>query len=269
MKYFLMLIILTSKLTFSQGNEFNWQKITEGVSYTNTEPTVNQNITLCLGGWTVKKEWVETWAENLYQAKLKEQAFGHLYAIKGPDQVFYDSLEIDMIAVVNHFIAVFKRAYELNHAVEIIVIAHSSGSFVAHNFFLHLFKTLPADSKIRKRIRYFNLDGDSGTGHSEIELTENIATNLAKIYAVAAFDKSANIFSPNQNAMLAIDSAFADKSKYIEVLFENTGCTGKWCVHELLINMQPYNPESFDLEKDYNEINSSHPVCTEYLSIER
>jgi hypothetical protein len=149
------------------------------------------------------------------------------------------------------------------------VVAHSSGAYVAHEFFQFLFSldNLNEFSNLKNRIIYFNLDG--GTGVSDFEWTqiENLKIHLFKaIYGVYAFDEQSQISSPNKEEMLEIGKMGANCFS-LEIAFENSKCLNKWCVHETLIIEKPHNVNSFDLEKDYTLFSNDRKVCTKYFRV--
>jgi hypothetical protein len=231
-----------------------FEEIAKGIGYVLIDST-QQNTLICFGGWSTQKVWVENWAQEINNAKpslhLKD-----IYAVKGPDDVFYKDDEIT-----------FDNLYAslINHSKnnKVIILAHSSGSFVAHSFFHYLDKNKA--SQLLNRIEYYNLDGAIGSDIPKTTITSRIALQLNTIYAVYALEEQQNIMSPNAEEMKKMVLLYPQKVSIIEIRSNNSGCLDPWCVHELLINTFPHNKNGFDLEKDYLLLNEEHPVTTQYL----
>jgi len=251
-------------VTFAQ-TEFNWIKLGNGVEFTQTQNSGN-DIFIGFGGWSVKQENNNIWCENLYSAKLNELGIKYLFSVKGPDTPCYLEKETDNLTLARKLIELISD--NKSDIKRIIIAAHSSGSFVAHQLFQILYGQNKIDTLdiTTDKIVYFNLDGGIGSKDCGFELDSTVVSKLSRIFAVYAFDKTRNIYSPNYYDMIELGMLYHPKSKTIEIDASESLCKGKWCIHDVLINKKPHNPESFDLIKDYNTFDEKHSVQTDYLN---
>lgn len=264
--FVLVTFILLSFNSLSQQEDYFWVKLGNGVQYSVTNNKEGNNIFIGIGGWNAREEWVNNWLEQLYSAKLKKLKVQHLFSVKGPDDACYKDKEINLNGLADYIQNILKSNYFQD---EVIIAAHSSGSFVAHELFKILYGNdgIANDSNYYNKINYFNLDGGIGSERCGTELTNDLAQKLNKIYAVAVFDSISGIHSQNLESMEKAVEIFGNKSELIIIKEFNTGCFTPWCLHDAVINKKPHNPEKFDLEKDYGIINSDHPVQTDYLDV--
>ena len=240
-----------------------WQQVSHGISYTQPENNSNRDILICFAGWSVKQAWAENWAMKLWEAKLKDKGIGNLYAVKGPRDVFFESSEMATDSLGLHLQNLVIANKEMG-SVNIFVVAHSSGSFVAHRFFSVLHAN-PVWQDLLGKITYYNLDGAISSATPGTTLTKALSDQLKEIFAVYAYEETEKITSPNKNDMQKMVLLYPEKVTAIELKSSNSGCKDPWCVHDLLINAMPHDPNGFDLEKDYNEINELHPVNVHYF----
>ncbi|MFD1316122.1 hypothetical protein [Namhaeicola litoreus] len=250
----LLFCFYSTFFSFAQENNQNFESISKGIGYHLIDST-QQNTLICFGGWSTQKAWVENWAQEINKAKSSLQ-LKEMYAVKGPDDVYYKDDEIALHSLTNHL-----RSGTINN--KIIVLAHSSGSFVAHKFFHDLAENKATE--LLNKIEYYNLDGAIGSDTPKTTITSNIAGQLHAIYAVYAIEDQSNQRSPNTEEMKKMVLLYPDKVSSIVLRSKNSGCIDPWCVHEILINAVPYNKNGFDLENDYLQLNEEHPVTTQYL----
>jgi len=240
-----------------------WEYVSHGITYTVPEKNTNRDILICFAGWSVEQAWSENWAIKLWEAKLKDKGIGNLYAVKGPKDVLFESSEIATDSLAMHLKNLLKEIERMD-SLKIVVVAHSSGSFVAHHFF-SILNTNPVWQHILGKITYYNLDGAISSATPGTTLTKTLSNQLKEIFAVYAFDETEKIASPNKNEMQKMVLLYPEKVTAIELKSNNSGCKDAWCVHDLLINAKPHDPNGFDLEKDYFEINEQHPVNVQYF----
>ncbi len=263
MKYTIIFFIGLNFFSLNAQTNLKWLDVLPGISYLNTE-TIGENIFIGYGGWSAKPEAVKFWCEKLFYANLQNLKVNKVFAVKGPDSPCYDEREIADSLLAIKLLDICKN----ENITNIIIAAHSSGSFVAHHFFQYLFGTTNLDSLgiIKNKIIYFNLDGGIGSGECGFPIDENIASKLNSIYAVYAYDSTTNKYSSNYETMILLSKKFTN-SYEIRLDVSDCGCTGKWCIHDALIIKKPYNPEKFDLVNDYGGINDERPVQSDYLNV--
>lgn len=261
-KTLLLVLILNSIYVYGQAS-LKWEKLFAGIEYSNTGEKGN-NIFIGYGGWSTKPNEVKFWCEKLFDAELSKLGVAKIFAIKGPDSPCYEEKEIADSLLALNLIDICSREKVQN----IIIAAHSSGAFVAHNLFQYLFGKADMDVSelLKNKIIYFNLDGGIGSYDCGAPLDSNIAFKLNRIFAVYAYDSLSNKYSSNYETMILLGHKFTN-SEEIKIDVSGCGCVGKWCLHDALITKLPYNSEKFDLVNDYGGINDKHPVQTDYLRV--
>ena len=67
--------------------------------------------------------------------------------------------------------------------------------------------------------------------------------------------------------MMALGARYASAGGVLEVNAARSGCAAgaKWCLHDALVTERPHNPETFDLEKDYQGFLPDRPAAVAYL----
>ena len=141
----------------------------------------------------------------------------------------------------------------------IIIVAHSSGTYVAHELLGQL--TRHGDTGVLARIGYANLDG-GGSG-----LTDGIIESLHAMTFTYAHDPTLSSgLSENNSTAKALGQAYAPKATTFEVTVPGTGCASGygWCLHDVLVTHRPHDPHHYDLADDYTDFDG-RPVTTEYL----
>ncbi len=231
----------------------SWGELGFGVSYLNTGSSVGNDIFIGYAGWTVRQSWTQKWVTELYRARLAELGIRHLYSVKGPRDPEYNAREIANSALGNHLLEIAESAQRF------IIVAHSSGSYVAHELLQQLYESGKDQGQTAGKIIYYNLDGGA-TG-----LRQNIVNQLAAMYCVyvdGRLGRSANALEMEQLAQL-----YAPKAKVVRIEGNLSGCNSgaRWCLHDVLINQKPYNPSTFNLFRDYSLLNENHPVTVDYL----
>ena len=240
-------------VTNSKQIQGSWTNIGAGVQYVKTGNSLGNEIFIGYAGYSVQQTWANTWVKAMYERRLWELGIGHLYSVKGPKDSTYSGLEIGNSSLSTDLLNIASQAKR------IIIVAHSSGSFVAHELLEQLYNSGKDKGETESKILYYNLDG----GRSG--LNSNIVNKLAKMYCVYVSGSKGN--SANTNTMKQLGSSYGNKAQSLAIDGSSSGCANgaKWCLHDVLINKKPYNSHTFDLKNDYGSINSSHPVNVEYL----
>jgi hypothetical protein len=228
----------------------DWTPIGLGVSY--QQVNTGHAILIVYGGYSAKLTYSAGWATELVDAKLGAVDVGHIYAVKGPADAGYAAREIGNSKLRAHLATLPTDA-------PIYIVAHSSGSFVAHELLQQLYAT--GNTAVLARIAYANLDGGSSG------LNVNIVAALDKISFVYAQDPTLSSgMSQNTSSAVAMGMTYAMYGSAFKVVVPHTGCANGagWCLHDVLITHRPHNAQSYDLARDYTDF-VNRPVTTEYL----
>jgi len=225
-----------------------WTLVGTGVAY--EQVNTGKAIVIAYGGYTARLTDSASWATELVDAKLGAEDVGNIFAVRGPADADYSGREIAN-SKLRHLLAT------LDDATPIYVVAHSSGSYVAHELFEQLDNA--GDTATLARIEYHDLDG-GGTG-----LTSSIIGELGSVQFVYAHDPVAG-YSHNASFEKQLAADYAPKSTAFEVSVDSTGCnTGAtWCLHDVLVTHRPHDPTTYDLALDYTDF-TDRPVTDDYF----
>lgn len=233
-----------------KADGLEWTSIGNGVVYQRVN--AGDGIVIAYGGYTARLVHSTAWASELVDARLGAAGVGHIYAVKGPAQASYAAREIGNSKLRAHLATLGSDA-------PVYVVAHSSGSFVAHELLQQLHAAGHTDTLAR--IAYANLDG-GGSG-----LSQAIAGELGALELVYAKDPTlARGLSQNSSTAIALGVAYASHATTFAVTIPDTGCASGagWCLHDVVITHRPHNPNMFDVARDYSDF-EGRPVTTEYL----
>lgn len=228
----------------------DWTTVGNGVAY--RQVNTGTGVLIAYGGYSAQLAYSAAWSEELVDAKLGGAGVGHIYAVKGPQDASYSAREIGNTKLRAHLKALAGADGP------IYIVAHSSGSYVAHELFGQAHAA--GDTAFLARISYANLDG-GGTG-----LSNQIVAELGAASFVYARDPAKGR-SQNAGTAIALAAAYVMQgATQFEVTVENTGCASGagWCLHDVVITHRPHNPNSYDLARDYTDF-VNRPVTTEYL----
>ncbi|MFO0635094.1 MAG: hypothetical protein U0168_19795 [Nannocystaceae bacterium] len=197
----------------------------------------------------------QSWARELWLARLRELGVRYVWAVQGPATVGYVDLEIG-----NSLIAA-KLGEVLDEQSKVIVAAHSSGSYVAHELLGQLQAGLDGNGITADKLIYFNLDG--GTAG----LDDAAVQRLHRAYFVSVYDHDTGTAAPNRDAMLYLDAQWHAKGGYLELEGNGSGCNAgaPWCLHMVVINTLPHDPGGSDVI-DYYDF-AGRPVVTAYVDM--
>lgn len=234
-----------------------WETIGAGVSYKKV-PSGGDDIVIVYGGYTAQDVFSQRWADELVRDKLGDAGVGHIYAVKGPNQSGYANREIGN----THLTAHLAQGSRAANASRIIVIAHSSGTYVATELLQQVNNSAPSTLA---KVSLFNLDGGG--------LDASLVKKMHRTYFVYAYDSKIGRYSHNASGMQSLASEFASEGGGIKVNANGSGCSasaagGLWCMHDTLINTKPHNPVMYDLLDDYTDFSTSgRRVVTSYLDV--
>lgn len=227
----------------------DWAVIGTGVIY--QQVNVGTAVVIAYGGYTARLTDSAAWATELVDERLGAAGVGHVFAVRGPADASYSAREIANTKLRAHLATFYDGTSP------IYVVAHSSGSYVAHELFEQLANI--GDTATLARIDYHDLDG-GGTG-----LTPSIVDELGSVQFVYAHDPAAG-YSHNASFEQSLAAEYAPNATGFEVTVDSTGCnTGAtWCLHDVLVTHRPHDPASYDLALDYTDF-TGRPVTDDYF----
>ena len=228
-----------------------WTGVGYGVEYQRVN--TGNAILIAYGGYSAHLSYSAGWATELVDAKLGALGVGQIYAVLGPQDPGYDAKEIGNSKLRAHLATIDDGQSA------IYVVAHSSGTYVAHELLGQMFRAGSSDTLAR--MAYANLDG-GGSG-----LTTEIVDDLrAMTFAYAHDPTLSSGYSENYTSARSLGQAYAPHATTFEVSVPNTGCADDagWCLHDVLITHRPHNAYHYDLADDYTDFNGRPPTI-EYI----
>ena len=226
-----------------------WTGIGYGVEY--QQVNTGTAIVIAYGGYTAHLSYSAAWANELVDAKLGGEGVGHIYAVQGPRDASYAAKEIGNSKLRAHLATIDDGVSP------IYIVAHSSGTFVAHELLDQLFAH--DQTGVLARISYWNLDG-GGSG-----LTDDVVAGLHRITFTYAHDPTLSSgYSENNATARALAEEYGTTP--FEVTVSHSGCANGagWCLHDVLITHRPHNSTSYDLADDYTDF-ANRPITVEYF----
>ena len=222
-----------------------WSPVSFGV--TTMDTGAGNDIVIAYGGYTATDQDSQAWVTQMTTVRLAQLGVGHLYAVRGPKDADYASREIGNSELAA---ALATQAAAASH---VIVIAHSSGGFVADELFTF------ASASVLSKIAYFNLDGGSWA------LTNAMVGSMRGVYFCNAHDSVAGD-SENTSSDQSLHAEFA-ASHLFTVDADGSGCDvgAGWCLHDTLIINHPHDPTTYDLALDYTDFTGGRQVVTSYI----
>ncbi|XP_046560380.1 uncharacterized protein LOC124269419 [Haliotis rubra] len=209
---------------------YGWTPLGIGVAY--EDYGFGKNVLLCYGGYGVTDTVARDWADRLVtHSDLKGLAVGKVYAVKGPQDSLYNAKEISNSKLVQHLLTHQRPGF-------VAVVAHSSGAFVANEFFSQLAAN-DINRQFDQKIFYYNLDGAGGPYGNALSM-------LRKEYFVYA--RMGSVFSMNANSM----KSHGRGDQLIELDGSESHCQNSRCLHDVMIIHHPWSPTYFDVGRDYS-----------------
>ncbi len=221
-----------------------------GVKYEALGGMSNNKVAIVYGGFGASDAASSAWANELAQAHFLEQEYAHLFSVRGPATVAYDNKEIGNSKIVARLVALA----EVEGPVELTVIAHSSGGFVANELFAQIMRRRSA-GELDISLEYYNLDG-AGLRTSIDEFA-----GYCPVYSRSAFGRSHNASLMDSEGNRA---EAAGRGEALEVDASESGCRSTWCLHDALITSRPHRPGGLDVAHDYTDF-ATRSVVSSYL----
>jgi hypothetical protein len=227
------------------GHPGAWSSVSFGI--TESDTGVGNDILVAYGGYTATDHDAQAWATALWGARLADLGVGHLYAARGPADAGYSGREIGNSTLAT------RLASQAGPASVIVVVAHSSGAFVADELFTF------ADPAVLAKIAYFDLDGGSWA------LTNALVGKMKAVTFTNAHDPVAGD-SHNAQAIVSLHAQLA-ASLFFTVDASGSGCNvgATWCLHDTVITNRPHDPTTYDLADDYTDFTAGRHVVTGYI----
>ena len=224
-----------------------------GVASKDTMNPLGDSILLAYGGYDVTLSGAEDWATALYKATAESRGVRYVWAIQGPADPTYSGFEIGNSHIASAMVPLVSSATKF-----ILVLAHSSGSYVAHELLEQLASGADPSDVTKDKLVYFDLDGGGGLSQAAID-------RLRNLYFVGSHDGTT--LSPNHAGMESLGATYASKGGFWDNDASGSGCDAGaiWCVHVTLINTRPHDPTTGSALLDYSDF-VSRPVCTSYIS---
>lgn len=236
----------------SQRVTEGWSSVGDGVAYRATG--AGDAVLVLYGGYGAREAWVRAWASELVRARLGELGVGHVYAVRGPSDPGYRARELGNRALAEHL----ARGAG-GEAPFVLVAAHSSGAFVAHEMLGALRSGADPTGALRAKTVYANLDG-GGAG-----LDASLVRSLRRVAFVYAVDPTLPS-GRSANAGAATSLAEAYGSAPVKLSVPQSGCRSgaQWCLHDLVVTTRPHDPDRYDLARDYTRF-EGRPVQTAWI----
>ena len=222
-----------------------WAPVSYGVTTRDTGG--GDGIVIAYGGYTATDADSQAWVTQMTLTRLAQLGVGHMYAVRGPEDPDYSAREIG-----NSELAA-ALATQATPASRVIIMAHSSGGFVADELFTFV------DASVMAEIAYFNLDGGSWS------LTNTMVGQMRGVYFCNAHDAVAGD-SENTSSDEELHADFP-ASHFFTVDADGSGCDvgAGWCLHDTLITTRPHDPTTYDLALDYTDFTGGRQVVTSYV----
>jgi len=169
-------------------------------------------ILIAYGGYGADEPGVKNWAKALASAG----GFNQVVAVKGPAKVDYSDHNKKK---ANELLIKTLSGVKVS---KIIISAHSSGAYVAHELLAML--ALKENRALLDKTVYYNLDG------ATCGICEKLASASASFKFTCVGAKQGGLKSPNYESVRACGQ------EHFMPLDFNAGCTGTWCMHACLIN---------------------------------
>ena len=234
-----------------------WSAPGLGVAYRDGENPRGDDVFIGYAGYGVTAAGARSWVTRLYRDALRDRGVRHVYAVQGPREAGYDSREIGNSRLIAHLLP------RLAPGASVLVAAHSSGAFVAHELLGQLYERGLDPSRLTAgRLSYWNLDGGS------YGLNASLVGQLRHAWFVWAEDAATATRSPNAGVMIAAGATYARAGGALRLDAGASGCNrgATWCVHMAPITTRPHDPARANVTLDYGSYDAEHRVETAWLT---
>lgn len=264
-------VILSAILSLTLAQQaLDWKTVSDAVSYANAtdfndEGLYRRCIVIAFGTSGADLSNVKTWIENLHIKRLKQFGFSHIYAVRGPQSVDYESDSETNKKLISDVL----RLYSTHGRPLIVILAHGEGAYAANAFLENLRFSDYLNVHLYRKIIYFMLDGTTRGYHPDYE------TKLLKTFGVYAYSEveSEDESQPQRNysryygSVAAINKKYPEGTELISVDASKSGCESAFCLQNALINKKPIKPQYNDIHLDYTKFGRDRRVVHEYLDV--
>lgn len=228
-----------------------------GIAHKSTQNPRGESAAILYAGFGVDLASARGWATAVYRAQLRDRGVSELWAVQGPNVPEYTNQEIGNSKLAAALVAKVTPATKF-----VLVLGHSSGSFVAHELLGQLAGGLDPANVTANKVVYFDLDG------GQSGLSAPIVARLRKAYFVAPFDQATSTPGFNTGTMQSLGGTYASAGGFFTVDATPSGCNAgaNECVHVSLVNAHPHNPAKAEPAADYGSFDAAHPVEVAYLT---
>ncbi len=226
-----------------------------GIASKDTQNPTGQSAAIIYAGYGSTLAGAEAWTTALYRATLRDRGVRYLWAVQGPIDVQYTAKEIGNTKLAAALVPKVSASTKF-----VLVLGHSSGSYVAHELLGMLGGGSDPASVTAGRVVYFDLDGAIGG------LTTAMVTRLRKAYFVGGYDSTIATTSPNDVTMRSAGTSYGANGSYYQLAATGSGClaTAIWCLHMTVVTTKPHNLSAADTTNDYADF-VGRPVARAFL----
>lgn len=209
-----------------------WTSVGDGVSAKDTQ-NQGENVFVAFAGWHVSLASAQKWASALHRASLARRGVRWIFAARGPADPMYRGREIANAKLAAAMVPLVTEKTKF-----VLVVAHSSGAYVANDLFARLTHGADPTDATRERVVYFDLDG------GDLGLDAAIVDRLRRAYFVGAFDPITATASHEDDDMRAAGATYGSAGGYVRHDANGSGCKkgATWCVHMTLVTTHPHDP---------------------------
>jgi len=228
-----------------------------GIAHKSTQNPRGASAAILYAGFGVDLPSARGWATAVYRAQLRDRGVSELWAVQGPNVPEYTNQEIGNSKLAAALVAKITPATKF-----VLVLGHSSGSFVAHELLGQLAGGLDPANVTAQKVVYFDLDG------GQSGLSASIVARLRKAYFVSPFDQATGTQGFNTGTMQSLGATYPGAGGFFTVDATPSGCNAgaNECVHVSLVNAHPHNPAKAEAALDYGSFDAAHPVEVAYLT---
>jgi hypothetical protein len=227
-----------------------------GVASKDTQNPRGHSAAIVYGGYQSTLANAEGWTTALYKAELRNRGVRWLYAVQGPNTIQYVNKEIGNTSILAALIPKVDAATKF-----VLVLGHSSGSYVAHELLGQVAGTFDPNGVLTGKLVYFDLDGGRDG------FTAAIATRMRKAYFVSPKDVAKGTLGFNNASMESAGADYPALGGTLPFDSSTAGCNAgaSGCVHDSLVIDRPHSPTGASANKDYDDYSGGRTVTTRYL----